>query len=136
MRWTPRASFWPRKRGGDGEPDLRVDIPGMRTFYIDVAVAFPRSSEPGRAARMVENNKEDAYTVWYRRQRVQPVDFWPCVVGAYGRFGRRSAALIRKLARECAAAYGVPVTVETRRWFSLLARRLQIDQADILLNSC
>jgi hypothetical protein len=134
VRWTPRASFWPRKRGGDGEPDLRVDIPGLRTFYIDVAVAFPRSSEPGRAARMVENTKEDDYSVWYQRQRVQPVDFWPCVVEAYGRFGRRSAALIRMLAKESAAVFGISAPVETRRWFSLLGRRLQIDQADILLN--
>lgn len=75
-------------------------------------------------------------SVWRLGVREQPVDFYPCVVEAFGCFGRRSAALIRKLARECAGAYGVHPAVEKRRWFSLLARRLQIDQADLLLHSC
>ena len=138
MRWTPRTPFWPR-RSRSGEPDLRVDIPGKRPFYVDVQVAYPnpgRGQEPGRAARLAEGLKEDRYQVWCGLQRVQPVDFWPCVVESYGRFGRRSAVLVRMLAKVSAAAYGVPAAVETRRWFSLLARRLQIDQADILTNGC
>ena len=108
----------------------------MRPFYIDVAVTFPCSDEAGKAARLKEGVKEDDYRVWRQRERVQPVDFWPCVVESFGRFGRRSAALIRMLAKESAAAYGISPAVETRRWFSLLARRLMIDQADILLNGC
>ena len=132
---TPRTAFW--QRGTDaGEPDLRVDVPGwVRPLYIDVAVVFPVSSAPGRAAKNQERDKEAAYPVWSAEARVRPVDFSPCVVEAFGRFAPRSAKLVRRLAAENAAAWGLVPQVEIRRWFSLLGRRLQIDQADILLNS-
>ena len=106
------------------------------TVYVDVAVVFPASSTPGRQAQKVEGEKEDAYPVWCERVRIQPVGFSPCVLESFGRFGPRSAALVRRLAAENAAAWGLRAAVETRRWFSLLSRRLQLDQADVLLNSC
>ena len=136
MRWTPRTAFW--QRGTEaGEPDLRVDAPEWaQPLYIDVAVAFPYSKSPGRAAKRVESDKEAAYPVWAAEARVRAVDFSPCVVEAFGRFGPRSAALIRDLAGQNAAAWGLTPGVEVRRWFSLLSRRLLIDQADILLHSC
>lgn len=136
VRWTPRTAFW--QRGTEaGEPDLRVDAPEWaQPLYIDVAVAFPYSKSPGRAAKRVESDKEAAYPVWAAEARVRAVDFSPCVVEAFGRFGPRSAALIRDLAGQNAAAWGLTPGVEVRRWFSLLSRRLLIDQADILLNSC
>ena len=136
VRWTPRTAFW--QRGTEaGEPDLRVDVPDWESsLYIDVAVVFPFSATAGRAAKRAEGDKEAAYPVWSAEARMQVVDFSPCVVEAFGRFGPRSASLIRRLAAENAAAWGLSPGVETRRWFSLLSRRLQIDQADILLNSC
>ena len=135
VRWTPRTAFWPRGAEA-GEPDLRADIPGRGSLFVDVAVVFPYSSTPGRSATAKEGVKEDAYPVWCAEARVQPVDFSPCVLEAFGRFGPRSEGLIRRLAAENAAAWGLSEPVEIRRWFSLLARRLQIDQADILLNGC
>jgi len=136
VRWTPRTAFW--QRGTEaGEPDLRVDVPGWSSpLYIDVAVVFPFSATAGRSAKRAENDKEAAYPVWSAEARMQVVDFAPCVVEAFGRFGPSSASLIRRLAAENAAAWGLSPGVETRRWFSLLSRRLLIDQADILLNSC
>lgn len=136
VHWTPRTAFW--QRGTEaGEPDLRVDLPEWeRPRYIDVAVVYPYSASPGRAAKRAEAGKEAAYPVWSEEARVRDVDFSPCVVEAFGRFGPRSAQLIRSLAAESAAAWGLIRQVEIRRWFSLLGRRLQIDQADILLNSC
>ena len=80
--------------------------------------------------------KEDKYPTWCDLARVQPVDFYPCVVESFGRFGPHSASLIRMLAAKCAKDLGLPPAVEVRRWFSLLGRRLQLDQADTLLNSC
>ena len=136
VQWTPRTAFW--RRGSEpAEPDLRIDVPGWdETVYVDVAVVFPASSTPGRQAQKVEGEKEDAYPVWCERVRIQPVGFSACVLESFGRFGPRSAALVRRLAEENAAAWGLRAAVETRRWFSLLSRRLQLDQADILLNSC
>jgi hypothetical protein len=136
VRWTPRTAFW--RRGTEaGEPDLRVDAPEWEwPLYIDVAVVFPTSSSPGRMAKRAEGDKEAAYPVWAAEAREQVVDFSPCVVEAFGRFGPRSADLIRTLAGRNAKAWGLTPGVEVRRWFSLLSRRLQIDQADILLNSC
>ena len=84
----------------------------------------------------MEGKKEDAYPTWCAEARIQPVDFYPCVVEAFGRFGKSSAGIIRRLANESAAALGLNPAVERRRWFSLLARRVQIDQADILINGC
>ncbi len=135
VRWTPRAGFWPQGTRA-GEPDLRVDIPGWGTLYIDVAVTFPYPGPPGCSASSTEGDKETKYPTWCRLARVQPVDFYPCVMEAFGRFGPHSAALIRSLATKCAEGWGLQPAVEARRWFSLLGRRLQLDQADILLNSC
>ena len=136
VRWTPRTAFW--RRGSEpAEPDLRVDIPGWEEpVYVDVAIVFPGTSTPGRQAQKKEGDKEAAYPVWCDRIRVQPVGFSPCVFEAFGRVGPRSATLIRRLAGANAEAWGLNPAVEARRWFCLLSRRLQIDQADILLNSC
>ena len=135
VRWVPRAGFWPQGAAA-GEPDLRVDIPGWEPLYIDVAVVWPTSTTPGRMAKAEEASKERKYPVWCVEARVQPVDFSPCVLESFGRFGPKSARLIRRLAAESAAAWGVSPAVEQRRWFSLLGRRLQIDVADTLLNGC
>ena len=134
--WTPRTAFWPRGTEA-GEPDLRADIPGWdESMYIDVAVVYPYSTTPGRAAQAEERAKEAAYPTWRERVRVQPVEFSPCVIEAFGRFGEASERLIRRLASESAAATGTSRAVEVRRWFSLLSRRLQLDEADVILNSC
>ena len=113
-------------RGSRGPPSNGAGAP----------VVFPFSSSPGRAAKRAEGDKEAAYPVRAAEAQVQAVDFSPCVAEAFGRFGPRSADLIRKLAGRNAADWGLTPGVEVRRWFSLLSRRLLIDQADILLNSC
>ena len=134
VRWTPRTGFWPRGKEA-GEPDLRVDVPGWRPLYIDVAIVFPFSSDPGRAARLKEGEKTGAYPVWASNARVAVADFSPCVFEAFGRCGVESARIIRKLAGRSASDRGVAPGGEAWRWFSLLSLRLQLDQADILLNS-
>ena len=131
--WTPRTAFWPRGSEA-GEPDLRVDIPGQGRLYIDVAIVYPYSTTPGRAAQAEEREKEGAYPVWSEEARVQAAEFSPCVIEAFGRFGEASERLVRRLASESAAAAGTSQAVEVRRWFSLLSRRLQLDEADILIN--
>ena len=137
MRWPPRAHFW--LRGRDlAEPDLRIDLPAWgEPLYVDVAVVFPLpGAAPGAAAKRKEADKEAAYPVWSAQERLQPVAFSPFVAEAFGRLGPRSAQLVARLAAESAAAWGLHAGVETRRWFALLSRRLQLDQADMLLNSC
>ena len=133
-RWTPRTAFW--RRGAEaGEPDLLLDLPGRRQLYIDVAVVFPYSSAPGRAARLAEGSKEAAYPVWVEQARAVSRDFSPCVFEAFGRCGEGTWKTIRALASLSAEARGLPPAEEVRRWISLLSLRLQLDQADILLNS-
>ena len=134
VRWTPRTPFWLRSTE-PAEPDLRVDVPGWdKPLYIDVAVVFPSQGSAGKSALSAEADKRLSYPVWCAFERVQPVDFSPMVVEAFGRFGKQSARLIRRLAGENASAWGLHPGVEARRWFHLLGRRLQLDQADILIN--
>ena len=134
VRWTPRTAFWPRGTES-GEPDLRVDIPGCRTLYIDVAIVFPYSSSPGRAAQNKEGEKERAYPVWCNRARVAVEDFSPFVFEAFGRCGEASARTLRRLATKSAQARGLNTRAEISRWYSMLSLRLALDQADILINS-
>ena len=132
VRWTPRTAFWPRGTES-GEPDLRVDIPGSQSLYLDVSVVFPLSS-PGRAARLKEFDKESAYPVWCNRSRVAVAAFSPMVFEAFGRCGEISSSSIRRLASRSARDRGLSEKAEVKRWFSMLSLRLAIDQADILVN--
>ena len=134
VRWTPCTAFW--RRGAEaGEPDLLLDLPGRRPLYVDVAVVFPYSSSPGRAARAAEGGKEAAYPVWVQEARVVSRDFSPFVFEAFGRCGETTWRTIRTLATLSAEARGLSPAEECRRWIALLSLRLQLDQADILLNS-
>ena len=134
MRWTPRTAFWPRGTES-GEPDLRVDIPGWQTSYIDVAIVYPYSSAPGRSAQQKEQQKFNAYPVWRNRARVAVPGFSPMVFEAFGRCGRASWRTIRRLAGRSAEDRGLSPKAEIKRWISMLSLRLALDQADILINS-
>ena len=107
----------------------------MQTLYIDVAVAYPYSAVPGRAAQRVEGEKMLAYPVWCNGARVEVAAFSPMVFEAFGRCGKASERTIRRLATRSAEARGLNVRAEVSRWFSMLSLRLALDQADILINS-
>jgi hypothetical protein len=134
VRWTPRTAFWPRGTES-GEPDLRVDIAGWQTLYIDVAIVFPYSSTAGRAAQLKEQEKINAYPVWCNRARVAVAAFSPMVFEAFGRCGKSSWRTIRRLAARSADDRGLSPQAEIKRWISMLSLRLALDQADILINS-
>ena len=134
VKWTPRTAFWPRGTES-GEPDLKIDIPGWQSLYIDVAVVYPYSPDEGRAARLAEFGKERAYPVWCNRARVAVASFSPMVFEAYGRCGHASGRTIQRLASRSAETRGLSPVAEIKRWFCLLSLRLALDQADILINS-
>ena len=134
VRWTPRTAFWPRGTES-GEPDLRVDIVGWQTLYIDVAIVCPYSSAPGRSAQLKEQEKINAYPVWCNRARVAVASFSPMVFEAFGRCGKSSWGTIRRLAVRSAEDRGLSPKAEIKRWISMLSLRLALDQADILINS-
>jgi hypothetical protein len=134
VKWTPRTAFWPRG-SESGEPDLKIDIPGWQSLYIDVAVVYPYSSDEGRSARLKEHAKESAYPVWCNRARVAVASFSPIVFEAFGRCGIATGRTIRRLASKSADSRGLSPSAEIKRWFSLLSLRLALDQADILINS-
>jgi len=134
VRWTPRTAFWPRGTES-GEPDLRIDVPGWQTLYIDVTVVYPYSSAAGRCAQLAEHSKERAYPVWCNRARVAVADFSPIVFEAFGRCGKASSRTIARLAQRSAEDRGLSIKAEIRRWFSILSLRLALCQGDILVNS-
>ena len=133
VRWTPRTGHW-RRGKEDAEPDLRIDIPGWRTLYVDVAVVVPTSGTPGCAAYAEEREKELAYPLWVKKARVVNCDFSPFVVETFGRFGERARLLIGRLAAQAAKERGASVSAEIARWQQLLSLRLMKDQADLLIN--
>ena len=63
------------------------------------------------------------------------VDFYPCVMEAYGRMGQSTLALVRRLSARAALDRGVGAAAEFRRWCELLGARLALDQAGILLDT-
>jgi len=134
VRWTPRTAFWPRG-SESGEPDLRIDIPGWQTLYVDVAVVYPFSSTAGRSAQSKEREKESAYPVWCNGARIAVASFSPVVFEAFGRCGKVSSRTIHQLAQRSAEDRGLSIKAEVKRWFAMLSLRLALDQADILINS-
>ena len=72
--------------------------------------------------------------VWCDLVRVAPVDFAPLVFESSGRIGASSLRVVRRLAARSALDRGVSALREQRRWLELLTLRLQLDQANILLN--
>ena len=134
MRWTPRTPFWKRSSEA-AQPDLRIDIPGWRTLFVDVAIVYPQVGSPGVTVATTESKKKLAYKTWVSLSRIRPVDFSPLVFEAFGRIGNQSKRLIGKLANRSASDRGVSGVGEHRRWLAMLGTRLQKEQADILLNS-
>ena len=134
VRWTQKTAHWPQGGGEPGEPDLRIDIPGMRTLYVDVAITFPSSRSPGAAAAAMERLKELAYPTWCNLTCVAPMDFAPLVFESFGRCGKGTRRLIHDLATRSANDRGVAPKTEVKRWMELLSVRLQLDQANILIN--
>ena len=133
VRWTPRTGHW--RRGKDSaEPDLRIDVPGWRTLYVDVAVVVPTDGTPGCGAYAEEREKELAYPLWKAAARVVNCDFSPFVVETFGRFGECARLLIGRLATKAAKERGASVPAEIARWQQLLSLRLMKDQADLLIN--
>jgi hypothetical protein len=133
VRWTPRTAHW--VRGNEpAEPDLRVDIPGWGTLYIDVAIVSPQKGAPGCAARDEEAEKVRLYPVWADLTRAVQCDFSPCVLETYGRFGKRTRLLVCRLATRAAQEKRVNVASEIARWQQLLSLRLAKDEADLLIN--
>jgi len=133
VQWTPETERWPQQGGGSGKPDLCVSVPGWRPVYVDVAVVFPHSTTPGRAATDEERVKRVKYTVWRDQSRVTNVDFYPLVFESFGRLGRSGAQLTRRLATRAALDRGLSAAAECARWLELLAVCLQLSQAAVLL---
>jgi hypothetical protein len=134
VRWTPVTQHWKGSRGRgttDAQPDLRVEVPGWRPLFLDVAITLPRVVRAGAGARIMEATKTEAYEVWRDLRRVTPADFSPVVFESYGRAGPQTEAVIKKLALE----RGTDPNSEYKRWIELLGTRLQLCQADMLLNS-
>ena len=102
MRWTPPTKRWPQQGGGPGEPDLCIYVPGWRLVYVDVAVVFPHSATPGRAATDEERGKRVKYEVWRGQVRTHNVDFYPLVFEAFGRLRDGGIRLIYRLASRAA----------------------------------
>ena len=83
----------------------------------------------------MEASKAEAYEVWRDLRRVTPADFSPVVFESYGRAGPQTEAVIKKLASKLALERGTCPNSEYKRWIELLGTRLQLCQADMLLNS-
>lgn len=70
---------------------------------------------------------------WRDAKRVTVNDFSPAAFEAYGRLGIATDKMLGQLATRNAAAWGVDAAAERHRWRGLLTLRLQLDQAEILL---
>jgi hypothetical protein len=141
VHWTPKSREWRQLGGEPGEPDLLIEIPGWSPIYVDVSVQFPVQGhpgspfKPGEGAHAEELSKQRKYPAWKERVRSTVRSFEPCILEAFGRIGKRSGQLIKRLATRCANDTGVPVAKECERWRGLLALRLVLSQSDILLNA-
>ena len=114
--------------------DVCVHVPGWRPVYVDVAVVFPCSASPGRAAADASADKRVKYTVWRDQARAHNVDFYPLVFEAFGRVGGGAIRLVHRLASRAAEDRGLSVPAERSRWLELLSACLQLSQAEMLLD--
>ena len=129
VEWLPRPKgIWLGDDGEPSEPDLAIRVPGWPVLYVDVAVV-----SPGLAAKW-EGRKRASYPVWLERRRRVAGDFSPIVFDYYGAIGEQSLGTIAKLARRSAAHLGRAGAAETERWIELLATRVQLENAAILLH--
>ena len=72
--------------------------------------------------------------MWVERRRRVAGDFSPIVFDHYGSIGEQSLGTIAKLARRSAARLARAGAAETERWIELLATRVQLENAAILLH--
>ena len=129
VEWLPRPkAIWLNEAGEPSEPDLAVRVPGWPVLYIDVAVVTPGSVDTW------EGRKRGSYPVWRERRRRVPGDFSPIVFDYHGAIGDQTLGTLAKLARRSAARLGRSGAAETERWLELLATRVQLECASILLH--
>ena len=102
-------------------------MPGWPVLYVDVAIV-----SPGLVDKR-ESRKRGDYPVWRERRRRVAGDFSPIVFDYYGGVGEHTMGTIAKLARRSATRLGRAGAAETERWLELLATRVQLENARILL---